>query len=352
MFLKTQNLSEYLVSEGLASFDTQPIRVPKGSPTPKELDTSRYVKAAAIELGNTQLEVEINCIYSPFCFYAQILENKESFYEFEERMQIFYKNEKKKSNVFVLKKPKIGQMCVAKYNMDQSWYRALIKDKNNDLNTVKVFFIDYGNDDTVQIDGNLCVIDEQFVSHPCMGIMCCLDGVKPIPEQSASLGRFKEIVDFMFDSITSRAYATFVAKHGECYTVNLKLESINEAGKKVLLDMSQLLIERNFVLKSDDKKETKPVVKKSRLPVTNYQIDTYYEAKFKAYVGKEPPIDKSKSCSIMVSHVETLNEFYVQLHYERELDNLRPLMNDMQCFYEKKVTNLFKFYFISNFEWF
>jgi tudor domain-containing protein 1/4/6/7 len=111
------------------------------------------------------VEIEITCIYSPFCFYAQLKHFKEDFSRFEESIQTFYENEMKHSDIVLLKKPCVGQMCIARYSVDDFWYRAVVKEIDLTLNSVVVFFIDYGNHDTVQIDGNLLVINEQFIKY-------------------------------------------------------------------------------------------------------------------------------------------------------------------------------------------
>lgn len=194
MFLGAKNVAEILIKKKYAVYQQQP----SGASNSVDMFTSRFIKAANIPLNTAHEQhshqLEVTCIYSPFCFYAQLSEKKAEFSFFEETLQTYY--ETSADNVR-LTRPQIGQMCIARYSQDQAWYRAIVKEIDADLNSVVVFFIDYGNQETIQMDGNLLVIHEQFVKYPCMGVLCCLDGLAPIIDTSRPESASEECINFM-----------------------------------------------------------------------------------------------------------------------------------------------------------
>jgi tudor domain-containing protein 1/4/6/7 len=132
------------------------------------------------------------------------------FLEFEKELQTYYDDVRLRSEFVLLKKPQLGQMCVAKYAEDNQWYRALIKDISESQKHVRVFFVDYGNEEVMQVDGNLLLINEQFKLFPFMAVRCCLDGVKP-STQAFDL-QMSEVADFMYETMPEQVLAVFVRK--------------------------------------------------------------------------------------------------------------------------------------------
>ena len=82
--------------------------------------------------------------------------------------------------------PVLGQLCIAKYSEDGVWYRAKVIQINKldplgDELKVKVQFIDYGNEEVVDID-QLRPFQHQFKCLPAQAVHCSLVGFKvPAP---------------------------------------------------------------------------------------------------------------------------------------------------------------------------
>jgi hypothetical protein len=227
---------------------------------------------------------------------------------------------------------------------------------------VKVHFIDYGNDEIVSIDGNLLVIDEKFVNYPCMGILCCLSGIRPIIDMSNNSGKIEEIANFMYNEMPLKVLATFISRladNSECYQVNLKVEKQEENDSKFssFVSLAELLVEKNYakkieIINGKNKNSELPVKndnassssKQNLIKIrrnlmekaTDYQKydDQLEPPKFKRFAKSQLELIKKKSYDLLISHVETLCEFYVQLEEQAEL---RQLMASMQYFYEKKI---------------
>ena len=145
MFLKTVNISQFLLEQGLAMDSESEMSsndlLPNGSPK-IELQSSKFVRPMKIPCNDgMEYELEVTTIFSPYCFFAQLLKDKNKFLDFEDKLQEFYANPLPD---LILKRPRVGQMCIAKYSVDEAWYRAVIKETDYDSRSVKVFFIDYG----------------------------------------------------------------------------------------------------------------------------------------------------------------------------------------------------------------
>ena len=60
---------------------------------------------------------------------------------------------------------KAGQLCLARYSLDNSWYRAYVEKVHGMQSAYDVFFIDYGNREKVT-DGHVRLMDgESLAAH-------------------------------------------------------------------------------------------------------------------------------------------------------------------------------------------
>lgn len=73
-----------------------------------------------------------------------------------------------------LYRPRVGEMCLAKFSEDDQWYRGVCI--GSDVETAAVFFVDYGNHENVP-HNRLCQIPESFLELPCIALHCILKGI-------------------------------------------------------------------------------------------------------------------------------------------------------------------------------
>ncbi|XP_057366887.1 uncharacterized protein LOC130687728 [Daphnia carinata] len=70
-----------------------------------------------------------------------------------------------------------GDLCIAKYNIDNQWYRAIVKKTEVELEKVTVFFVDYGTLDSVDCrDIRLNIMLEEL---PTQTLCCKLFNIRP-----------------------------------------------------------------------------------------------------------------------------------------------------------------------------
>jgi tudor domain-containing protein 1/4/6/7 len=165
--------------------------------------------------------VIVTSIDSPFCFYIQ--EISEDLSQLEQKIQKYYMN----NQIVSLGNPQVGMICVAKYNEDQAWYRATIKEIDHDQRIIKVFFVDYGNEDVLSMDDetiNICEIKDEFKKFPAMAIKCSLHGIEPTVDCKYGSN---EIVDFMFLEMNSSVLVKFIDFYEDFYYVDISYEKVN-----------------------------------------------------------------------------------------------------------------------------
>ncbi|XP_038056749.1 tudor domain-containing 6-like [Patiria miniata] len=107
-----------------------------------------------------------------------------------------------------------GLPCIAKFSDDEQWYRATVLAEKGD--TVDVFFIDYGNKESVPRD-QIKVLTSDFSSLPAQAVKCAL---ALIPESSASddaaVAEFENAV-LEGEALT----AEFISRKGTAWIIRL-----------------------------------------------------------------------------------------------------------------------------------
>ncbi|XP_047478009.1 tudor domain-containing 6-like [Penaeus chinensis] len=73
-----------------------------------------------------------------------------------------------------LYRPRVGEMCLAKFSEDDQWYRGVCV--GSDVETAAVFFVDYGNHENVP-HNRICQIPDSFLELPCIALHCILKGI-------------------------------------------------------------------------------------------------------------------------------------------------------------------------------
>jgi len=69
-----------------------------------------------------------------------------------------------------------GELCLAKFSEDNSWYRAEVVNVNESDGSVVVRFVDFGNNDTVSVS-SLLPISKELFNIPLVTFTCALYGV-------------------------------------------------------------------------------------------------------------------------------------------------------------------------------
>ncbi|XP_066930838.1 tudor domain-containing protein 5-like [Clytia hemisphaerica] len=106
-----------------------------------------------------KIKCYISYIISPSSFWYQDKKYVSELDELMERMNEFYNSVK--GDLFTSLDFQPGQICCALYSEDNQWYRAIVKSKVS-KDTVKVHYIDYGNETTVEISSLRLLLQEFY----------------------------------------------------------------------------------------------------------------------------------------------------------------------------------------------
>ena len=184
----------------------------------------------------------------------------------------------------------VGDLCLALFHEDNGWYRAKVVSVEGQ--SVTVFFIDYGNTETVKI-GNLRCASDFVLAIPALSTKCHVSDCIPLNEQSWTEEETKKI-ESMLHSQEFSAEIVSVDSSASMATCNVKLFKTDEPNVPVFL--------RKSASSSD-----------LTIKIEELQVGQDY--------------------TVFVSFVESPQKFWIQLKDKEE--DLNSLMSDIgACFAE------------------
>ena len=269
----------------------------------------------------TPVDVCVSFVESPEKFYVQLLETSDHLKELTRGMEeIYSKLTEREEILFSLD---TGVFCAAKFQEDGVWYRAKIMSMEE--SRVRVWFVDYGNEDIAQAS-DLKSLRMQFAVEPCLSIPCTLEGLSSSAAQSPSVAkRFAEFV--------TREGTKLVAQFAKPFTtyseiVPVKLFDTSQPG--VDQDVATLLEEMHSGSKSGqsqfstrgDETISEPTASSSRPEIT--------------IPSACPSFNTPLSCS--VTHVNSPSDFYCQL--KATATSADDLLNSLYLFYGEGETGV------------
>ncbi|KAB7498599.1 Tudor domain-containing protein 5, partial [Armadillidium nasatum] len=129
--------------------------------------------------------VTAGAFYQKFWVIKRGKDNSEALDEMMDRMLEFYGGEIGKR--FLIPKentPNIpGSPVVALYPQDMNFYRAIVISRE-DVQNVKIFYIDYGTNDSVSLY-SLYYLHRKFFDLPAQAIKCSLHGIRPVNKKTS-----------------------------------------------------------------------------------------------------------------------------------------------------------------------
>ena len=166
-------ISDQLISEGLAV---------------SQDGTVSQVSYITLEHGNKE-NVLVTAIETPSIIWGQLIRNTEVVDELMDQLYETYSTTLPEA-IKVFK----GDVVAAQFTLDESWYRAIIRDINTTENYADIFYIDYGNGETVTTE-RLRELKPEFLRLPAQAISFSLYGID-INRQwtSTELGRLESLI--------------------------------------------------------------------------------------------------------------------------------------------------------------
>ncbi|XP_013172201.1 PREDICTED: maternal protein tudor-like isoform X2 [Papilio xuthus] len=276
----------------------------KELPNPVSLDT-QYAEQT-IE-ANAQHEVSVTWIISPENFYTQILSLQPKFLEMMHSIPELYKGVKSYTGIVP-----VGASVLARYPADGVLYRATVVSVQP-FSKFIVRYVDFGNKQLVDAK-DIWQLDRQLLDLPKMAVHCSLIGVSPKD------GEWKADpeIDLCFNA--PRYQCVFQDNVDGQYKVSLWNNGVSVADMLVEKQLASLSEHQSSVtLKDDDGAE--------------YMIS-------ESQICKDEAIDLTiiigQQILCRVTHVDSLDKFYVQL----DLDKADLVENAIANFDVNKLTPL------------
>ena len=183
------NSSQAQHSAGEQQVKSPPYQSSGSAPPPKE-----YSNSSRNSTRPAPFEAVINSVVNPWEFYAQktdphLLDKLNNLMQdLNQHMNATPYTPQSKASF------SSGDVCAAKFSLDNLWYRANILEKLP--RGFRVRYMDFGNSEVVE-DGSVCPLPQQFQSFPALSLQCSLAGVRKPKGQEWSpeaVQQFKSLV--------------------------------------------------------------------------------------------------------------------------------------------------------------
>ena len=272
------------------------------------------------QLGTLKIKVGshfhlfISHINSLDSFYCQPVENSKSLDEAAKDMQLFYNSDK--ANELKLSKIRVNQICCARYSVDASWYRAIVKMVSVGQN-YEVQFVDFGNSELLP-SSEIRDLTSTFKQLPISSLHCFLHGTRPRDEKSA----FDENAIQKFEDLTFErqlvGYVSHVDETGKLAVILYdKTDSNNEINiNKELAKLSTVVFDDDVKF-SPVKSDSSQSVKGTAIPhLVSMQLNEG-DCEIGYVAFSQSPFDfscqLSKSAANLENMMQELNDEYLAL---------------------------------------
>lgn len=191
-------------------------------------------------IGTTQ-KVVLSFYKSPSEFWLQLESDGEVLDDLLKNMATYYESKAAHQEF----EAKVGMHCVARYTLDNGWYRVQILELLPDH--AKVFYVDFGNWDRVPLT-ELCLLAEQFASLPVQAFPCSTKGmftpgstkhwplstVRVFRDMIGKDGMRLEAKFYLWDRMTSHFIVDVLGQTGDGPVANLSAEFITICARESL----------------------------------------------------------------------------------------------------------------------
>uniref|UniRef100_A0A8C6FRL4 Tudor domain-containing protein 1 n=1 Tax=Moschus moschiferus TaxID=68415 RepID=A0A8C6FRL4_MOSMO len=217
--------------------------------------------------------------------------------------------------------PVKGEICVAKYTVDQTWNRVIIQDVDLLQKVAQVLYIDYGNEEIIPVN-RIHQLNRKIDLFPPCAIRCFVASVIPA-EGNWSNDCIKTIKLLLMEQYCSLKIVDILKEEGVTFAVDVMMTS---SGK--FLD--HVLIEMGYGLKPKGQNSKKQSTDSSDLEDVRKMM-----AENKIVVDRSDLIPKVLTLNVgdefcgVVAHVQTPEDFFCQqLQSGRKLAELQRSLGE------------------------
>uniref|UniRef100_A0A287CXW1 Tudor domain-containing protein 1 n=1 Tax=Ictidomys tridecemlineatus TaxID=43179 RepID=A0A287CXW1_ICTTR len=200
--------------------------------------------------------------------------------------------------------PVKGEVCVAKYTVDQTWNRVIIQDVDVLQKKVQVLYIDYGNEEIIPVN-RIHQLNRNIDLFPPCAIKCFVAGVVPA-EGNWSNDCIKTIKSLFMEQFCSIKIVDILNEEVVTYAVDVMLQNSGKFLDHVLVEMGYGLKPKgqNSKKQSTDQSDPEDIGKMT--------------AENKIVVDRSDLIPKVLTVNVgdefcgVVAHIQTPEDFFCQ----------------------------------------
>uniref|UniRef100_A0A8C5KK42 Tudor domain-containing protein 1 n=1 Tax=Jaculus jaculus TaxID=51337 RepID=A0A8C5KK42_JACJA len=229
--------------------------------------------------------------------------------------------------------PAKGEVCVAKYSVDQTWNRAIIRDVDVLQKKAQVLYIDYGNEEIIPVD-RIQQLHRSIDLFPPCAIKCLVAGVVPA-EGDWSSDCITTVKSLLMEQYCSIKIIDTLEEEVVAYAVDVVLQS---SGK--LLD--HVLVEMGYGVKSDGQNSKEPSMDQSDpKDVEKMTAENRIVINRSALIPRVLTLNVGDEFCGVVAHIQTPEDFFCQqLQSGHKLAELQASLSE----YCSQVTPRLDFY--------
>ena len=249
-------------------------------------------------------------------FFCQLTSMQDEFNKLQEKIQSHYSS----LPVKAIAEPKIDNYCCAQFAEDSLFYRGIIKRLNNST-SCDVYFIDYGNTETIALP-MIKEVQSDFKELPAMAVECSLSGVSPHSGSSN------------FSSKANKRFEELATLNSSMVAYVSKL--VNRKAEMILYDredtpVSKKLIEEELVI-SSDLNDASMVIIQSDSTQSGPSSESNVKVQLK-YVQSTLPVGNQEFVYVSYSY----NPYYFFINLVNSSEQLSHMMSEIKVVYNRNM---------------
>uniref|UniRef100_A0A8C6IIK7 Tudor domain-containing protein 1 n=1 Tax=Mus spicilegus TaxID=10103 RepID=A0A8C6IIK7_MUSSI len=200
--------------------------------------------------------------------------------------------------------PVKGEVCVAKYTVDQTWNRAIVQAVDVLQRKAHILYIDYGNEEMIPID-SVHPLSRGLDLFPPSAIKCCVSGVIPTAGEWSE-GCVAAVRALLFEQFCSVKVMDILEEEVLTCAVDLVLQS---SGKQ----LDHVLVEMGYGVKPGEQSSTEQSVDHSALEdVGRVTAESKIVTDRNALIPKVLTLNVGDEFCGVVAHIQTPEDFFCQ----------------------------------------
>ncbi|XP_004631604.1 tudor domain-containing protein 1 [Octodon degus] len=200
--------------------------------------------------------------------------------------------------------PTKGEVCVAKYTVDQTWNRVVIQDVDVPQKTAHVSYIDYGNEEIIPLN-RIHQLSRNIELFPPSAIQCFVAGVIPA-EGVWSDDCIKTIKSLLMEQYCCIKIVDILKEEMVTYAVDVTLQSSGELLDHVLVQMGYGLKAKGQNSKKQCTNQSDPDGVGMMVPVNKIGVDK------SDLIPKVLTLNVGDEFCGVVAHIQTPGDFFCQ----------------------------------------